>query len=75
MRLEGKQHGEGFPHGGSVKESTCQCKRCRRHGLDPWARKISGVGDGTPFQYSGLESSVGRGAWQAAVHGASKSQT
>ena len=55
-----------------VKESTSQCRRCRRHGLDPWVRKIPGVGAGTPFQYSGLENSMGRGAWQTAVHGASK---
>jgi len=25
----------------SGKESTCQCRRCRRHGFDPWVRKIS----------------------------------
>ena len=24
----------------SGKESTCQCRRCRRHGFDPWVRKI-----------------------------------
>ena len=24
----------------SAKESTCQCRRYRRHGLDPWVRKI-----------------------------------
>ena len=25
--------------------------------------------DGNPFQYSGLENPMGRGAWQAVVHG------
>ena len=29
----------GFPLD-SGKESTCQCRRCKRHGLDPWVRKI-----------------------------------
>lgn len=33
-----------------------------------------GVGNGNPFQYSCLESSMTRGAWQATVHGVAKSQ-
>ena len=32
------------------------------------------VGNGNPFQYSCLESSTDRGAWQATVHGVAKSQ-
>ena len=35
----------------------------------------SGEGNGNPLQYSCLENSVGRGAWWAAVHGATQSQT
>ena len=27
--------------GASGKESACQCRRCKRHALDPWVRKIS----------------------------------
>ena len=23
------------------KESSCQCRRCKRHGFDPWVKKIS----------------------------------
>ena len=30
----------GFPGGASGKESTCQCRRCKRLGFDPWVRKI-----------------------------------
>ena len=30
----------GFPGGASGKESTCQCRRCKRLGFDPWIRKI-----------------------------------
>ena len=30
----------GLPRWRSGKESACQCRRCRRHGLDPWVRKI-----------------------------------
>ena len=29
-----------FPGGTSGKESTCQSRRCRRCGFDPWVRKI-----------------------------------
>ena len=31
---------KGFPCGASGKESTCQCRRCKRHEFDPWVRKI-----------------------------------
>ena len=34
-----------------------------------------GEGNGTPLQYSCLETPMGRGAWWAAVHGVAKSQT
>ena len=34
-----------------------------------------GEGNGTPLQYSCLESPMDRGAWWAAVHGATRSQT
>ena len=34
-----------------------------------------GEGNGPPLQYSCLENPMGRGAWKAAVHGVTKSQT
>ena len=34
-----------------------------------------GGGNGSPLQYSCLENPMGRGAWRAAVHGVTKSQT
>ena len=37
--------------------------------FDPWVGKIPGEGNGNPLQYSCLETSIGRGAWQATVHG------
>ena len=40
-----------------------------RLGRFPW------IGNGTPFQYSCLENSMGKGAWWATVHGTTKSQT
>ena len=38
-------------------------------GKIPWRRT------GYPLQYSGLENSMDRGAWQAIVHGVAKRQT
>ena len=29
-----------FPGGASGKEPTCQCRRCKRLGFNPWVRKI-----------------------------------
>ena len=29
-----------FPGGASGKEPACQCRRCKKHGFDPWAGKI-----------------------------------
>ena len=33
-------HVLGFPGGASGKEPACQCRRHKRHGFDPWIRKI-----------------------------------
>ena len=37
--IQGKKH-SGLPRRLSGKESTCQCSRRKRHGFDPWVRKI-----------------------------------
>ena len=57
----------GLPWWLSGKESICQCRRCKRLGFDPW--------EGNDNQYSCLGSPMDRGAWQATVHGITKSQT
>ena len=62
----------GLPWWLSSKESTCQC---RRHGFYPWVRKIPWRRKGNLFQYSCLENPMDRGAWQATVHGITKSWT
>ena len=62
----------GFPGGSAGKESTCNVGDLG---------SISGLGrspreeNGYPLQYSGLENSMNRGAWQATVHGVTKSWT
>ena len=42
---------------------------------DPWVKKIPGVGNGYPLQYSCLENIQDRGAWQATDLRAAKSRT
>ena len=54
----------GFPGGTSDKESSCQCRRCRRCGFDPWVGRSPGEGNGNPLQYSCWDNSMDRGAWQ-----------
>ena len=47
----------------------------RDAGLIPGSGKSPGVGKGNPLQYSCLENSMDRRAWQATFHGVIKSQT
>ena len=44
-------------------------------GSIPELGRSPGEGKGNPFQYSCLENSMDRGAWQAIVHGVTKNQT
>ena len=62
----------GFPGGSDGKEYACNA---RDPGLIPGSGKSSGEGNGYRLQYSCLEKSLDRGAWQATVHGVAKSQT
>ena len=41
----------------------------------PGSGRSPGEGNGNPLQYSCLENSIDRGAWQATVHGVTKSRT
>ena len=65
---------QGFPGGTCGKECTCQCKRCKRRGFNPFVGKtpVEG-GHGNPLQYSCLENSMDRGAWWATAHRVAKS--
>ena len=59
----------GFPCVSAGKESTCNAGDL---GSIPGLRRSPGEGKGYPFQYSGLENFMDRGAWQATVHGVAK---
>ena len=61
-----------FPGGSDGKESTCNAGDL---GLIPGLGRYPGEGHSYPRQYSGLENSMNRGAWQATVHCVVKSWT
>ena len=44
-------------------------------GLIPGSGRSPGEGNGNPFQYSGLENPMDRGAWRDIVHGVTESLT
>ena len=62
----------GFPGGSNGKESVCNA---RDLGSMCGLGTSLGEGNGYPLQYSCLENPMDRGAWQATVHGVTKSQT
>jgi len=61
----------GFCGGSAGKESTSNAGDL---GSIAGLGRSPGEGNGYPFQYSGLENSMDRGAWQATVLGVTKSQ-
>ena len=58
----------------SGKESTCQCRRCRRHGFDPWIRKIPWRRKWQPIPGFLPEKPKDRRAWWATVQRVTKSR-
>ena len=58
-----------------VKNPPANSGDAREVGSIPGWRRSSGGGNGNPLQYSCLENFMDRGAWQATVHGVTKSQT
>ena len=62
----------GFPGGSDGKESAYNAGD---PGSIPGSGRFPGEGTGYPLQYSGLDNSIDRGAWQATVHGVAKGRT
>ena len=58
-----------------VRNLSASAGEARDMGLVPGSGRSPGAGNGKPLQYSCLENSMDRGAWQATVHGVAKSQT
>ena len=62
----------GFPGGLAGKELACSAEDL---GLIPGLGRGPGEGNSYPLQYSGLENSMDRGAWQDTVYMVSRSDT
>ena len=63
---------KGFLGGSEGEESACNVGD---QGSIPGSGRSPGEGNSNPLQYSCLENSMDREAWQATVHGVAKSQT
>ena len=61
----------GFPGGTVVKNLPANA---REAGSIPGSGRFPGIGNNNPLQYSYLENSMDRKAWQATVHGVAKSR-
>ena len=64
-----------FPGGTVVKNLPANAGDTRDVGSIPGLGRSPGEGNGNPLQYSCLENSMDRGAWQTTVHGVTKNQT
>ena len=69
--LHSNEH-EWLPSSSNGKESACNAGD---QGSTPGLGSSSGERNGNPLQYSCLENSMDREAWQATVHGVAKSWT
>ena len=58
-----------------VKNLPTNAEDTRDAGSIPGSGRSPGDAHGNPLQYSCLENSIDRGAWQAVVHRVAKSQT
>ena len=65
----------GFPGGLVIKNLPANAGDIGDLGLNLKSGRSPGVGNGNPLQYSCLTYTMDSGAWQAAVHGVTKSRT
>ena len=55
--------------------ANTSAEELRVAGLIPGSGRVPGEGNGSPLQFSCLGNPMDKGAWQARVHGVTKSQT
>ena len=72
MEIQTLPYVKGFPSGSDGKESAYNAGDL---GLISGSGRSPGEGNGYPLQYSCLENSMDREAWQATVHRVTKSGT
>ena len=65
----------GIPGGSVVKNSPTSAGATEDMGSIPESGRSPGEGNGNPLHYSCLGNPMNRGAWQAILHEAAKSQT
>ena len=65
----------GFAGGPVIKNLPASAGDTRHMGQILGSEGYPRVGNGNPLQYSCLENPMDRGAWQALVHGVTKSDT
>ena len=65
----------GFQVASVAKNLPANAGDARDLGLIPGSGRSHGVENGNPVQYSCLENSMDRRAWQVTVHGVTTSQT
>ena len=71
-RFSSQQNIQSSPGDSDSEESTCNIGDLA---LIPGSGRPPGGSHGQPLQYPCLENPMDRGAWQAIVHGVTKSQT
>ena len=65
----------GFPRGSVVKSPPTNAGDAGDSGLIPGPERYPEEGNDNPLQYTCLGNPMDREAWQATVHGVTKSQT
>ena len=59
----------------SGKDSVCECRRCKRHGFNPWVRRIPRSRNWPHTPVFWLENSRDREAWRVTVQEVAEGQT
>ena len=62
-----------FPGGSVIKKPSANARDSGDTGSMPGSGRASGERNGNPLQYSCLGNSKDKGAWEATVHGVTKS--